>query len=118
MNGGNDIFWQVVRSTAEVFLLSGVELILSAATLILFLVATVQLYRKSHIAGSKLILIALGGFIIGYVTYSTYLYIPADEAIQVIDDLYGVYMSACFALGTYGYWLLSKSVIKSANDKI
>jgi len=116
MNDGNDIFWEIAQLTIESLFLNSVYLIVSIAALILFIIGTVQLYRKTRNVGSKYILISLVAYIIGFVSYSIYLIILTDEASDSVDDYLNVYLSTCTLLGTYGYWLLCKTAFNRAQD--
>jgi hypothetical protein len=116
MNDGNDIFWEIAQLSIESLFLNSVYLIVSIAALILFIIGTVQLYRKTRNVGSKYILISLVAYIIGFVSYSIYLIILTDEASDSVDDYLNVYLSTCTLLGTYGYWLLCKTAFNRAKD--
>jgi hypothetical protein len=107
---GSDIFWEVVGSSADILLLNGIEVILTIATLIFFVIAGVRLYRSTNIAGSRHIRIALAGYVIGFLVYSAYLALVEDEGNQTIDALFGVYVSLCITVGTYGFLLLCNSL--------
>lgn len=116
MNDGKDIFWEFAQLTIESLFLNSVYAILTIAALILFIIGTVQLYRKTRNVGSKHILIALVAYIFGFVSYSIYLFFLTDEANETVDDFLNVYLSACTFLGTYGYWLLCKTAFNRAQD--
>ena len=114
--GGSEAFWEIAGTTVNALLISGFEIVLSVAALILFTVATIQLYRKSNIRGSKHILIAMIALIIGSLLYTAYSFIAEDDSIQLIENYFGVYTSACTVLGAYGYWLICKTVINNSKS--
>ena len=105
-----DVIWQVANSLIDAYLVSTIGIFVSLLTAIVLLVASYRLYKKAKVKGGKLIFIGIVGYIFGFVTYSMYLS-SVDDVQQLVADLAGLFLTICYAVGAYGFWLLSKSIV-------
>jgi hypothetical protein len=99
------LFWAATGETPLSLMFLGFDLILSIATLVFVAIGTISLLKSAR-PGSLYIAFGLAGLIVA-VLGAPALVSFADED-GIIEDILGLYMSACVAVSAYGFWRLSR----------
>ncbi len=105
-------YWETLRPLAESLAINGIAIIVSLATLVVVLLATIRLYKKARVPGSGYLLAALIGSISGIPVFIAYLVLAGDQASRIAEDFFNLYEVSCVAVGAWGYWRISKAVVE------
>ena len=113
---GSDIVWDVLGSSAGTLLLNAAEIISFFLALVFVVVGSLRLQKNANATGTRYILAAIGGLIIGFLIYTIYLLLIEHDGSHVIEAVVGLYTSLCAALGAYGFLRLSRSLSRKERN--
>lgn len=113
---GGDIFWEVIGASAGELIVTSLDLILWLLAAVLVLIGCLRLYRQPHMSGAGYMLASIAGYIAGMAIFLIYSLFMEEEENVLMEAFSGLYLSACIAVGAYGFLKICNS-IKSANTK-
>ena len=99
---GSQIFMEAVGPGMPSLILYSIDLALFFLAIAFVFTGTHRLTKIAR-PGSQYLKLGLVGFVVSTLVYAGYLMLAGDEENVLLDDLFGVFGSACLAMMGYGH---------------
>lgn len=113
----SQIFMEAMGTSVPSLILYTVDLALFFLAIAFVFVGTSWLAKIAQ-PGSRYIKLGLAGLIMGTLVYAGYLTLVGDEENVLLDDLFGVFASACLAMMGYGHLRLCRSLKREHEARV
>lgn len=94
------------------YLFDVISLLIIVVAAIFILVASIRLYKNCKVPGVNFIFYSTTGTLISITIYTAYALMFSNDENHLFEQITGIYFSALFLLGAYGFWHLTKYLIQ------